>query len=971
VKDSYHAFISYGFDTDAVLAEALHNGLQRLAKPWHRAVALDVFRDATGMSANPDLLGELKKALARSRFLVLLASPDSAQSPWVNNEIRDFLAKDADAWKRLLVVVTDGVWQWAGNGTYTADSTAVPEALVGVFKAEILFVDLRWARGMTDLTLAVPRFKAAVVDIAAPIHGKSEDDLIGEDVRQFRLAKRLRWSAVAGLSVLLVASLIASAVAVGKGREAVRQRNAARAQTEIAVAAEATAKTERDRAEAATAEALESAAIARSGELASSALAVNDDPEVAALLAVESLYPNGETEPRRSPQADNAVGITSRALLSRVFVPGDALPGMTSAITIATVGRFIATISPPTAFAVCPYADGIGGSGDTGVTSPITWWDRDRGEPLVGVPPGVELPVSFMNVGSIVVRIDDERAITPIAGRVLVVSGDRADSDGLLPTPGTCSGRGSPATYHAATDTLVAFDEAAGSFVATNATSGLEIGRMSSPGVTDWRDVAVADRRVFAAEPDGKVSVWPLDGGGTVGAAAPFSSSWLGSDGGWVAGSSSAARLEFSTGGGTTVVTVEGGMSSVTDVTFSSDQRFLAETDGTDVEIWQLTGASAVSVASLPSSSVRSLFWSGHELAVASARGTEFYAFREQQLIADIASVALSADGSVLAGKGEDSPTVEVFDAHAPFAGPSGKVVVDDSYTEVTGLSPDGSLLVTSGNDLVVHDVASGVSLFSQPSATATFDPSGRWLAVQSFSFGPGTPDALRIIDTVDWTVLASFPYAEAALLNVVWVGDDRLLLVESDGRVRSVELTEGVWKAGDVELPSAAGGLWAAPGLGFVALADLAGRLDFWTLPDDASQLPELIGRKVIATTWISFIAFSADPDHLQMITVAGREMVLWDMADPRNPRRVEPLDRLPTFAAAGRWGLWRGAPVAFAADGRSIFVNTGGAMAVLPAFDLQATCAEVDQDAIRRAEAIIGDKSACTRIAELRAAG
>ncbi len=970
MKENYHAFISYGFDTDAVLAEALHNGLQRLAKPWHKATALDVFRDATGMSANPDLLGELKKALGRSRFLVLLASPDSAQSPWVNNEIRDFLAKDADALQRVLVVVTDGVWQWAGDGTYTVDSTAVPAALVGVFKAEILFVDLRWARDISDLTLAVPRFKAAVVDIAAPIHGKSEDDLIGEDVRQFRLAKRLRWSAAAGLSVLLVASLIASAVAVGKGREAVRQKNAAQEQTELARAAEATAKTERDRAEAATAEALESAAIARSGELASSALAVNDDPEVAALLAVESLYPNGETEPRRSPEADSAVGITSRALLSRVFVPSDALPDMTSAIPIATAGRFIATISPPTVFAVCPYADGVGGNGDIGMTSPITWWDRDSGEPLVGVPPGVELPVSFVNVGSIVVRIDDARAITPIAGQVLVLSGDRASSDGLLPTA-TCSGRGSPATYHAATDTVVAFDAALGSFVATNATSGLEIARMSSPGVTDWRDVAVADRLVFAAEPDGKVWLWPLDGGGTVGAAAPFSSTWLESDGEWIAGSSSAARLEFSTGGGTTVVTVEGGLSSATDVAFSSDQRFLAETDGTAVEIWQLTGASALPVASLASSSVRSLFWSGNELAVVSARGTEFYAFREQQLIADIASMALSADGSVLAGKGEDSSTVEVFDAQAPFGGPSGKVVVEDSYAEVTELSPDGSLLVTSDIDLVVHDVASGVALFRQPSATATFDPSGRRLAVRSYSSGPGTPDALRIIDTGDWTVLASVPYAEAALLNVVWVGDDRLLLVEPDGRVRSVELTDGVWKARDVELPNASGGLWAAPGLGFVAIADLAGRLDFWTMPDDASQPPVLIGRKVIATTWISYVAFSADADHLQMITVAGREMVLWDMADPRNPRRVESLDRLPTLAAAGRWWLWRGSPAAFAADGRSIFVNSGGAVAVLPAFDLQATCAEVDQDAMRRAEAIIGNETACTRIPALRAAG
>lgn len=965
---AYDAFISYGQDADAELAEALQTGLQRLAKPWRKRRALEVFRDATGMSASPDLRGTLLSSLQSSRFVVLLASPDSAASPWVNDELRTFVAQEDLAWQRIIVVLTGGEWKWAGDGTYTADSTAVPKALVGVFATEPLYVDMRWAKGRKDLTLADAKFKAAVADIASPIRGISEDELIGEDVRQFKLAKRLRWSAVIGLSLLLVASLIASAVAVSKGREAVRQKNAAQEQTKRAVASEQAAR-------AAETSALESAAVARSGELATSALAMKgDDPGVAAVLAVESLYPNGETEMRRSAQADNAVGVTSRALLSRLFVPNGSMPAATNGLVVAEVDRFVATISPPDGSTSCwpAYRAGVG------VPTPITWWDRDSGAPVDGVPPGVALPLSFMNVDSDVVRIDDARTVTPIAGRpvmneVLAITDSGAPTGDTTATGATladlCMGLGSPATYDPATAQIVAFDDAAGEFVAVDAATGAPRSRMSQPGVTNWADVAVADGIVFATTSDAKVVIWSLAGGGSAPSEQPFQSVWVEAAGHWVAASGSAARLDISTGGGITPVSVAGDFERASVATFSEDQRFLAETDGTDVEIWQLVGNDAtVSVASLSLGSVRDLFWSGHELTVVSARGTEFYSFREQPPIADAASLALSPDGSRIAVLGVDQRTVSILDSSGPSALLLEQFVLDDQLLiHAMQLSPDGRLLVTTEADVIVRDVSSGAVLFDRPSAVAAFDPSGRYLAVLTVPFELSTPNSLEIVDTADWSTVVSTPWGDKGYpRSVGWLSDDRVIAVGYDGTVRSARLGDGALRMEDVSWPSAAGGLWVTPDRQLMAAADSAGRLVLWSLEADGA--PALLSTVVAGTYPVTDVSFNAD--HTQMITSADAALTMWDLSDQIAPRKVEPLDRLPVLLAEnGTVGV--GMQTWFSGDGRSILVDTGDYVVTLSAFDPAAACAAVSATDIARAEAIIGSESACRRIAALQPAG
>ena len=235
----YDGFISYSHAADGQLAPALQKALQKLAKPWYRRRSLEVFRDETGLSVDPHLWGAIVKALDDSEWFLLLTSPLAAQSEWVGREIEHW--KTNRSVDRILPVLTDGHWEWdEATGDFTPESDAVPPALRGVFTDEPRHLDLRWARDEKQVDLNNSRFRNAVAEIAAPLHGVSKDEIEGEDVRQHRRTVRIAWSAAASLAVLTVAAVVAGLLAVNNAHRAEErrvlaesQRLAAQSQTEL------------------------------------------------------------------------------------------------------------------------------------------------------------------------------------------------------------------------------------------------------------------------------------------------------------------------------------------------------------------------------------------------------------------------------------------------------------------------------------------------------------------------------------------------------------------------------------------------------------------------------------------------------------------------------------------------------------------------------------------------------------------
>jgi WD40 repeat protein len=266
---TYDGFVSYSHAVDGRLAPALQAGLHRFAKPWYRVRALRIFRDETSLSATPELWPSIVEALDRSRWLIVLASPEAARSTWVNDEIAHFCASESNKQRVIVVVTKDDV-----EGDFDWDKTAAaPPALRGSLSHEPRVVDLRWAREEADISLENAQFRDAVADVAAPLHGRPKDELHGEDVRQHRRTRRFARLAIATLVLLFAAASSAAVIAVDQ-RE--------------------TAREQRDRAEL-------QARLALSRQLAAQADAAGDDQfDVALLLAAQSYATMQTPEAQRS-----------------------------------------------------------------------------------------------------------------------------------------------------------------------------------------------------------------------------------------------------------------------------------------------------------------------------------------------------------------------------------------------------------------------------------------------------------------------------------------------------------------------------------------------------------------------------------------------------------------------------------------------------------------------------------------------
>jgi WD40 repeat protein len=240
-ETGYAAFISYSHTADLAFAPALHSALHRFAKPMFKLRALHVFRDKSDLSVTPALWPVIQSALDRSKYFLLLASPGSAQSVWVKREIDYWIDLHGGSIDNLLIVWTDGELVW---DSHAADfdwkrTTAIPEvldwaenvtspkSLRGKFKEEPFYIDQRWAKTATDLSLRNPKFLDDVATLAATLHGKPKSEMIGEDVRQNRVLRNTRTTALVLLTLLLGATSLATVYAEMQRREAEREREVA------------------------------------------------------------------------------------------------------------------------------------------------------------------------------------------------------------------------------------------------------------------------------------------------------------------------------------------------------------------------------------------------------------------------------------------------------------------------------------------------------------------------------------------------------------------------------------------------------------------------------------------------------------------------------------------------------------------------------------------------------------------------
>jgi WD40 repeat protein len=211
------------------LAPALQSALERFTKRWYRIRAFRIFRDTTNLSLAPELWTEIEKALSQSEFLLFLASPEAAKSKWVKKELTYWLEKKESS--TLLIILTAGEIVWddiAGDFDWSRTSS-IPDVLSRVFAQEPLYLDFRQLRA-SRLSLDDKDFLDHIATIAAPLHGKSKDEIYGEHIRQHRKTMRLVWSAVISLIVLTTVAFWQYGVAEKRREQAEQKTRVATAQ---------------------------------------------------------------------------------------------------------------------------------------------------------------------------------------------------------------------------------------------------------------------------------------------------------------------------------------------------------------------------------------------------------------------------------------------------------------------------------------------------------------------------------------------------------------------------------------------------------------------------------------------------------------------------------------------------------------------------------------------------------------------
>ena len=203
----YKAFMSYSHKADRLFAPQLQHALETLAKPWYRRRAIDLFRDETDLAVNPDLWPRIVDAMDECEHMLLLGTPEAAQSPWVGKELEYWRAHRGTT--SIAIALTGGEIAWDKNDK-DFDwhlTNAIPERMAGAFATEPLWADFRSVKADRAHAAA---FRESAVRLCAGLRGVAPRDLESEDLRQHRRTIRVFGGIIAVLIVLAIAVIVAA-----------------------------------------------------------------------------------------------------------------------------------------------------------------------------------------------------------------------------------------------------------------------------------------------------------------------------------------------------------------------------------------------------------------------------------------------------------------------------------------------------------------------------------------------------------------------------------------------------------------------------------------------------------------------------------------------------------------------------------------------------------------------------------------
>ncbi len=224
----FWAFISYSH-RDAKVAAALQRVLETYRVPRRLvgtrtamgevpAFLKPVFRDRDEMQAGADLKATVREALAQSRWLIVVCSPEAVRSAWVNQEIVEF--KKLHGAARVLAVIAAGE-PFASRMPGREAEECFPEALRFALTPDGLPQGEALEPIAADLRAQGDGKHLTTLKLVAGMVGVGMDELVRRDAQ--RRARRMAVVAVASLAGMAVMAAL-SVMAVQSRNEAQSQR---------------------------------------------------------------------------------------------------------------------------------------------------------------------------------------------------------------------------------------------------------------------------------------------------------------------------------------------------------------------------------------------------------------------------------------------------------------------------------------------------------------------------------------------------------------------------------------------------------------------------------------------------------------------------------------------------------------------------------------------------------------------------
>lgn len=222
-KFHYKAFLSYSHK-DRRWGKWLLKALETYKIPKHLvgqktkvgvvpSRLIPIFRDRDELATSEDLTNRIKEALVASEFLIVVCSPNAANSKWVNKEILEFKRRRERA--KILCVIVEGEMNASTSKILSPDLECLPEALRNKKgkKTEILAADLR--SGGEGKRLALLKLISGII-------GVELDEIIQRDLQR----RNRRVMAITLASVALVITMGGLTMRAMKAERVAEQRKA-------------------------------------------------------------------------------------------------------------------------------------------------------------------------------------------------------------------------------------------------------------------------------------------------------------------------------------------------------------------------------------------------------------------------------------------------------------------------------------------------------------------------------------------------------------------------------------------------------------------------------------------------------------------------------------------------------------------------------------------------------------------------